>query len=110
MSRRLVCGAGGCLIVDALDDEAWPAYSFQVEGVDLMIEMPRTLEGMLSGRFPDQAEPLVLEVSRLWTLDGRLASGWVLAAFMFLPLTRVDFCCLLVARRCGGRLLWSIVQ
>ena len=109
MSRRLECGAGCCLIVDALDDEAWPAYSFQTEGVDLITGMPRTLEGKLSGRLPDQAEPLVLVVSRLLPLDGRMARASALAAFMFLPLTVVDSCCLLVARRCGGSLLWSIV-
>ncbi len=98
---------GCCLTVDALEDEAWPAYSFHVVGVALATEGPRTLEGNL----PDQAELLVLVLPKPWTLEGKLLRGSTWTAFTILPFMMVDCsCCLLVARRCGGLLLFMVTR
>lgn len=127
MSWRLVFEAGCCLTVDALEDEASPAYSFQLcfgmdccltvdvledeaspayslhVGFVLTIEGPRKVEGKLPERLPDQAEPLVAESSMLWTLEGKLLRGSACTAFVNLPLMMVGFCCCLLGwRRCGG--------
>ena len=103
-SFQLDVEAGCCLIFDAFEDDAWLVDSFQAVGWVLTSDMGRTVEGKLPGRLPDQAEPLILVLPGLWRLDGRLLGGSARVAFVSLPLTMLDCCCLPLARRCGGLL------
>ena len=103
-SLRPGVGVGCCLILDACDDAALLAYSFQAAGVVLTTETGRTVEGELDGGLLNQGEPFALVLSRPWALDGALLRGSLWTTFVALPLTMLGCCCLFGARRCGGLL------